>query len=457
MKKLALLLCVLMAVMPMMAMAEGEGVYLRISNPEIYEGDELLLELADVALEIGAGISDVDASVWADVKAGKANLTAAGTVSTETEDISVSMTGLPAIYKVVLADLGITEESLVAAFESIEVPEVEAYPAEFIAQWDAISPQIEAAMANATLEEGVQWHMYDGEHTTTKVAFTIPTEVCRSVAEAVYKMRTDMAGEILTMLTSMGMDTGIVDFDADEKDATIDIMFATNPYIDVEIYMDAANEEYVSAAIYIIDENANMLPIYLDLYMPLDGVGAYIYIPVEDAVDLEALFENYDNGYSYFAMAVTDPETEEKLLTIEYSGGYDETGEFFVQEFEMAAEDLNITTYDHNDYATEHYFELVANAEGTEVKFELVTAPTENGAEGAIALTSGDACIMADLEYGFTDAVVSPAGEGLEVVDILTMGEDDMEAVGLEAENALMNFLMQAVEEVPALGMLFGE
>ena len=453
MKKLALLLCVLMAVMPMMAMAEGEGVYLRISNPEIYEGDELLLELADVALEIGAGISDVDASVWADVKAGKANLTAAGAISEE--NISVSMTGLPAIYKLALADLGITEESLGAMLESIELSDSEAYIDEFMAQWEKIYPQIEEAMANATLEEGVQWHMYDGEHTTSKVAFTIPTEVCRSVAEAVYKMRTDMAGEILTMLTSMGI--GMVDFDADEKDATIDTMFATNPYIDVEIYMDAANEEYVSAAIYIIDENANMLPIYLDLYMPLDGVGAYIYIPVEDEVDLEALFENYDNGYSYFATVVTDPETEEKLLTIEYSGGYDETGEFFVQEFEMAAEDLNITTYDHNDYATEHYFELVANAEGTEVKFELVTAPTENGAEGAIALTSGDACIMADLEYGFTDAVVSPAGEGLEVVDILTMGEDDMEAVGLEAENALMNFLMQAVEEVPALGMLLGE
>ena len=95
-KKLALLLCVLMAVMPIMAMAEGEGVYLRISNPQIYEGDELLLELADVAIEVGAGLSDKDASVWAAAKAGAASLIASGALSAE--DISVSMTGLPAIY-----------------------------------------------------------------------------------------------------------------------------------------------------------------------------------------------------------------------------------------------------------------------------------------------------------------------------------------------------------------------
>ncbi|MBE5766819.1 MAG: hypothetical protein E7335_06625 [Clostridiales bacterium] len=455
MKKLALLLCVLMAVMPMMAMAEGEGVYLRISNPEIYEGDELLLELADVALEIGAGLSDVDASVWAAVKAGKANLTAAGAISEE--NISVSMTGLPAIYKLALADLGITEESLGAMFESVEVPDFAAYADEFAEQLDEITPKIEEAVETATIKEGVQWYMYDGEHTTTQTAFTIPTEVLRDVVEAGYKMVAGMMEETAAMTASMGMDTNVEGTSAEEMDAALNEMFEANPYIDVEIYVDEAADEYVSAAIYLIDDNGNMLPVYLDLYMPLDGVGAYLYIPVEGEADLEVLFENYDNGYSYFAMAVTDPETEEKLMTIEYSGGYDETGDFFVQEFELAAEDLNITTYDHNDYATEHYFELVANAEGTEVKFELATAPTGNGAEGAVAITSGDACIMADLEYGFTDAVVSPAGEGLEVVDILTMGKDDMEAVGMEVGNALMNFLMQAVEEVPGLEMLFGE
>ena len=151
MKKLALLLCVLMAVMPMMAMAEGEGVYLRISNPEIYEGDELLLELADVALEIGAGLSDVDASVWAAVKAGKANLTAAGAISEE--NISVSMTGLPAIYKLALADLGITEESLGAMFESVEVPDFAAYADAFAEQLDEITPKIEEAVEAATIKK----------------------------------------------------------------------------------------------------------------------------------------------------------------------------------------------------------------------------------------------------------------------------------------------------------------
>ena len=59
--------------------------------------------------------------------------------------------------------------------------------------------------------------------------------------------------------------------------------------------------------------------------------------------------------------------------------------------------------------------------------------------------------------HGITGDIVSAMGEGKNAVDILTMDDDAIEAVGVAVGNELMNFLMQAVEEVLELGMFFGE
>jgi len=444
-KCLALLLCLMMLAIP--AMAEGEGVYLKIYDPQMYSGDELVLDLTGISLEIGAGAGDTEASVWVEANAGAANMLAAAALSESS--ILACISGIAEMYKLNLADLGLDAETLTSfAMEQAELDPT-AILDEFNTAVEALQPQLDAVLENAVVEENVEWPMYDADHMTTKMTLTIPSELLRGYVEAGY----DLVMDLMTQYTSMMEDMGAA-VDMDDMDIDMDELFAENPTIDIDIYQANDSDELISLAIYLM-EGEEIIPVYVDLYTPADGGCVYVYFPIEEDDYLELIIEAYDDGFLYAQLAAT--EGNEVVFDINYTAGVDETEEFYVQEFNLTAEDLLISVYDHNDYATEHYLEAVINADGSELVFELLTNPTGNGAAGYTALTVDDSAILASVEYGTTNEVVSPAGAGLESVDILTMSNDDMEAVGANLENALLNFLMQAVEEVPNLQMLFGE
>ena len=84
--------------------------------------------------------------------------------------------------------------------------------------------------------------------------------------------------------------------------------------------------------------------------------------------------------------------------------------------------------------------------------FQLYTDLSNGDVEvGQVALTAEGMSLISNIEYGVTDTLPCMSDIDMDIVDILSMTESDIENLSAEVENALMMLLINAMEEVPAL------